>query len=556
MKKNVKTLKFFSPIPLFLTLLFCTILFSCTKKEILTQDLIESPSTSSRLSPNSGIPYIEGSSFQISGNKLNPYTVKNMRLAWQTLANNGYLPTVNARVFLSHYYVKFKPKDSDEYELLTSDSTLAFSDLPIESNISLNGDYYHDPSLPDSVPTFQYTAVKVDYSFPEGIEYEILGELYIPEVDVIFNYENGGTNDLFVDRLLNQAYLQTNNFDDMIPLDDYSSLENYTPGGRIRVFDTRLPQWIGMEGVRVQARRWFIWYNARPDYTGFYRMAHSFKRPCNYSIWFATGRVAVRHNVVNTTFWINGPKQTGDWNYDLNNSYQRFAGHVFRGAYRYTAKDIGGLQRPWNISNNSRQVYVAVDGVGTSGTNWIVLPIIKVWRYKTIGVEYNSDEIFSTTCHETGHTSHKSRMDWGIFGYWQVSRQLQESWAVALEWYVTGIEYRERGILNYGNETYNPTPTPQYPNTFAYQYWNSQYDTKRYTPIYIDIVDNFNQHDLFFSGFGFSNIEDVIIDYNLPYIEQYMLKHIYGLSSLTEQLITNRSSNNPYEISLFVQQYE
>lgn len=512
---------------------------SCQKQELLKENNSDYQNSSFAGRTGDNIPFREGANTLLGENKQNPYTVKNMTSAWQDLLNRGINTNAETSVHTSHYYVKFKPKDEDEYERLIADSTITFSDIPLESNVIQNGDYYHDPSLPDSVPTYQYAAVKTDYSFPKGIDYKIIDNLYIPETDDAFNYENGGTEDCFVDKLLNQAYLQTGNDEDIIDLNDCDgtiAARRYTPGGRIRVFDTRLQQWIGMEGVRVQARRWFIWYNARPDYNGNYRMSHSFKRPCNYSIWFATGTFGVRHNLVNTTFWVNGPKITGDWNYDLNNSYQRFAGHVFRGAYRYHAKNIGGLQRPWLPSK--RQVYVAKDGYKDwSGVNWIILPVIRIARYETEKLgEYDSDEIFSTTCHETAHTSHVLRMNAGVIQYWQVTGQLQESWPVAIEWFLSHIEYAERGINNYGEWNYHPGNAPQYPNDQAYQYWTLGL-SKDYTTLYINLIDGVNDSNLWFFP-GTPN--DNVIGYTLPFIESKILKHSYGLSSLGTQLKNNK----------------
>lgn len=527
-------------IPIALTILFSVIfLFSCTKTELVTQ-AEDTQNFSSRIGGD--IVYKEGTNTVLGEKKKNPYTVANMNSAWQNIATRGMSTSLNAKVYASYLYVKFAPKNSDEYEILHEDTTLSFSDYPIESEIIQNGDYYHDPSLPDSIPTYQYTAVPINYKFPEGINYEVIDSLYIPESDPIFNYENGGTEDCFVDKLLNEAYILTGNFEDTIDVSNCQSnlmQRRYTPGGRIRVFDTRLQQWIGMEGVRVQARRWFIWYNGFPDFNGNYRMLHSFKRPCNYSIWFARDRFSVRHNLVNTTFWINGPKTTGDWNYDLNDSYQRFAGHVFRGGYRYHNKDIGGLQRPFRWLRK-RTVYVAVDGTGDeSGINWIVLPIIKVWRNQTDKSEYLSDEIFSTTCHETGHTSHVIRMNAGPIQYWQVSRQLQESWAIGIEWFLTHIEYKDRGVSNYGESNYHPFPAPQYPNDQAYQYWNNGVSSRN-TNLYINIVDKVNEFNQFYQGWGLGTTNDQVAGYTIPFIEQNLIRHIYGLGSLSDELMNNK----------------
>ena len=512
------------------------LLTSCQKEEQLTTTTTTENAITENLFSRDGsdsIPYVEGSMTVISKGK-NPYSVTNMKNAWDYLASNGVNTTISgAQVKTTHYYVKFKPKDADQYEQLHSDTTLDFADYPIESNVLQNGDYYHDPSLPDSVPTYQYTAVKTNYQFPNYIAYEIIDNLYIPETDELFQYENGGTQDLYVDKLLNRAYTQTGNYEDTIDLANYSEIygRRYTPDGRIRVFDTRLANWIGMEGVRVQARRWFIIYKGYPDFNGNYRMNHSYKRPCNYSIWFASDRFSIRQNLVNTTYWINGPKQKGDWNYDLNqNGYQQFAGHIFRGAFRYHQKDIGGLQRP-NRWLNRRTVYIAKNSSGdNSGVNWIVFPVIKIWRYTGKNVEYKSDEIFSTTCHETAHTSHVITMNAGPIQYWQVTRQIQESWPVAVEWFLSHIEYNDRGVANYGEWNYHPSNPPQYPNDRAYQYWSSS-TSSTYTTLFINLVDNVNESTLYF---GTPN--DQVSGYTLADIENRILKHCYGLSSLGTQL--------------------
>lgn len=50
-------------------------------------------------------------------------------------------------------------------------------------------------------------------------------------------------------------------------------------------------------------------------------------------------------------------------------------------------------------------------------------------------------------------------MKLGIVQFPQVASSIVKSWAVGVEWFITSMEYRERGMPNYGNETYvNITP--------------------------------------------------------------------------------------------------
>jgi hypothetical protein len=131
-------------------------------------------------------------------------------------------------------------------------------------------------------------------------------------------------------------------------------------------------------------------------------------------------------------------------------------------------------------------------------------------------------------------------MNAGLIQYWQVDSQLQESWAVAIEWRLTHLEYAGRGISNYGEETYSPNPAPQYPNRYAYQYWTLNRNST-YTSLYINLVDNTNENGIFFPNVGvFGTVDDDVQGYSLAFIEQNILKHSYGLWSLGNELKSNK----------------
>jgi hypothetical protein len=481
-----------------------------------------------RLSSN----YEEGD--LILGDQLkNPYTIENMIKAYDSLSKKGIFSIYPVNIRETHYYVKFKPRNWDEYEDLKEDTTLNLSDFPYDYDIVKTGNNYHDPSIPDSLPTYQYATVEKTFTFNDTIDYEILSPLYIPEIDnsLIGTQED---NEDFVDYLLDQAYVQTGNYEDTVKLhtEGHARKPKFTPGGNIQIFDTRLSTNYGMEGVKVTARRWFIVYTAHTDFNGNYRMSSRFRRPCNYSAWFEQRRFFVRGR--GGVHWINGPKQSSDWNHTISDGYDRFVGHIFRGAYRYHYKDINGLQRPFRWLGRKTS-YIAKDAnKDWAGTNPIIFNKIKIARYKDEKEEFGSDEVFSTTCHETGHTSHAIRMN-TVIQYWQVSRQLQESWAIAIEWVLTHREYLDRGIIDYGEPNYFPVNPPDVPNSYAYQYWSFGL-TSRYTPIYLDIIDNHNQVGITYPFRGNGVVDDQVEGYNLAFIESEMLKHIYGLSSLSQEL--------------------
>ena len=477
-------------------------------------------------------PYREGD--LILGKKLNnPYTLANMKSAISRLEGQGLslLKAVNLRA--SHYYVKFKPTDSAQCEQIGRDKRMTVYPYPLDYEIKQRGNDYHDPNLPKDKPTYLYAAVKSDFVFNSKIDYEIICPLYIPEEDTSLKSK---TSEAYVDQLLNQAYKQTGNFQDtIVAIKANSPQASYHPGGKIQVWDTRLQQYIGLEGVDMRARRWFTTHHARTDFWGNYQMEDTFKNPCNYSLWFSQDDFTVKPHLVDLTAWIDGPKQKANWNLDIANGYDRFISHIFRGAYRYHYGFIDGLQRPFRPSGN-RTVYIGKNGdIGAQGNNDIVLPILKISRYNG-NVEYDSDEIFSTTIHETAHTTHVIRMsNW--LQYTLVSGQLQESWAIGVEWWLTKLEYKNtRGIANYGD--YNFFSSISYPNKYAYQNWYPG-NSPKYTNIYIDLYDDYNElNQLIGNDIGFVN--DDVSGYTFSNIEANILSHAYGKESLATYLKLNK----------------
>lgn len=516
----------------YLILVLGLAVFSCKKGETTTNSIKKSSSNNSKIVPQDN----EGD-LVLGAHLQNPYTVSNMVAAATAIQQQGYTHLLPNQISATHYYVKFSPSDSDQYEQLSADTTIKVYDYPLDYEITQAGNRYHDPSLPVSTPTYQYAAVKTNYVFPQNITHEVLAELYIPEEDSRINKEIP-EQELFLDKLLDKAYIQTSNFSDTIkaaPTTAKTTKSKYFPGGKIEIFDTRLNRNIGLEGVEMRVRRWFTTYSATTDFNGNYRINDDFKRDCNYSLWFSTPSFSIREHYIDQTAWIDGPKQTSDWNLVISNGYNRFVGHIFRGSFRYHYGFIDGLQRPFRPSAK-RTIFRAKNELKSgSGINLGILPVIGISRYGG-SREYNSDEIFSTTCHELAHTSHIVKMNSGTIQYIQVSELLRESWCVAVEWWITKLEYKNtRSVSDYGNFNYT-SANLGFPNDFGYQYWTKSGYDNTYTNLYINIVDDYNENGVFFPGYTTSTTNDQVKGYTLSGIESNILKHIYGFSSLASRL--------------------
>jgi len=107
----------------------------------------------------------------------NPYLIPNMQQAYKNLGYNPNMATI------TNLYVRFLPTTD---QLAALDSTmdaqgLELFDTPVDYDVLYEGDYYQDPSVPDSLPTWLYSVVPPNFQFPAGIQYQTLAQIHIPD---------------------------------------------------------------------------------------------------------------------------------------------------------------------------------------------------------------------------------------------------------------------------------------------------------------------------------------------------------------------------------------
>jgi hypothetical protein len=133
----------------------------------------------------------------LGSKKENPYTVKNMKAALDTLRSHpqelsGCLKSASAlddvSISATDLYVRFLPNDSVQFSRLNEDTTLTLFDYPLDYSITQVGDYYFDPTVTGPY-TWLYTRVPVGYTPPEGIKYEVLDELFLYESSPYYTEE-------------------------------------------------------------------------------------------------------------------------------------------------------------------------------------------------------------------------------------------------------------------------------------------------------------------------------------------------------------------------------
>lgn len=414
----------------------------------------------------------------------NPYSVANMQKAYNNLQkSNARISIEGIEVTTTHKYIKFKPKNNQELELLKDDTTLVLYSYPMDYEIT-QGSYYHDPSIPDSLPTYQYCSVPADKQLPSGVAYEVLENLYIPDEN------KDGTSstlrkasDESVTALVDEALRITGNLEPT-PKNARVTASSWRPAGRVRVYDDVTGTWRGVEGVIVKARRWFTTHQGMVDGNGNYSCDGTFKRDANYSLDWERYDFALREGWLDGAN-INGPKKEGNWDNDFNGDKHAFHAKVFMGAYRYYYQDIDGLKRPPQNALLKSQMHIrCYDEEGRAFFNknnrflGLGNPIKMYSKEKNTSgtvVNANTERLFNVIIHELAHASHWElrKNNWNN----GTDDRLIESWAMGVAWNLTRKVYSNHN--DYANMTFANMKDPNFGNY-------------EYTPIIIDLLDNSN----------------------------------------------------------------
>lgn len=471
------------------------------------------------------------------GDKLeDPYNFKNIKYAYQLLKNKKVdMPDIDIKP--THNYLRFLPKNEKEWDVLKKDTNLLIYDYPLDYELKTEGTFYHDPSLPDSTITYQYVVIPIGDSIP-NLPYELLYEVYIPEKDTKYQ-DTKYTN--WLDELEYESVKLTGNLpDDLAPEDSTKGWfwpSKWTPKGHIYVWDDILQRSIPLVQATVRAR-WFVHISKDlTDFNGYFATGR-FRYKVNYSIKWERSKFDIRNgNLLQA--WYNGPKKRGDWELNIVSGKSLMYATMHRAAYKMFYGYIYGLNRP-SSAGKTKLCYIHANGTGVFWGDWIdmgILPDIKIWG-KSYGANKTTNIVFATTIHELAHLAHWKHITG--FYYCQTSEIVYESWATAVEWYLTCQSY-----LYYGWK-YNNDAAKYYYHEKGKQEWPLE-GTWNYSPIFIDLLDQWNQR----YGFTYYHYDhngntaypnDNVSGYTLQYINNNILPHARGMHSL-------RNTIKEYKIS-------
>lgn len=508
--------------------------------------------------------YVDGVPTVIGAKYLIPFKVSEMRRAKDSLIAQNIAAPRNFTVRTTHLYVKFSPTSYTQLDVLEADSTLELSAVPKDHFIVVKGSWYRAPNIAnDSIPTPHYASVKLGYIPPQGISYQVLDSLYVPDEDVQLMTINPGKAECwYVERLLAEAYRINPDLapdaHHLMPMpDDWLEYGGgtYTPPpvhGVIRVWDNRLNALVPLEGVKVESRRHFWGTDFRYGYTnadGEYSLSGTqLYGSSNYKIEFWRNGFKVKNNFLTRYDITLENKSRTAFSLDIEwNTYAQFCATIFRAAQRYFYGDIYGLKRPRpghcleiRAKNGVYGLYDETGGWYSAGTKKIGIA-----RYRDFkgGTEFYSDEVYLATIHEITHASHHHlcQTKTGAVSFTDISEWIRESWATGVAWYLAGKEYRARGISNYGDETYNPTPATHFSIQYGYQYWNYSFNNKNRS-LFINLLDDFNEYGVEFYGESTGSVVDNVTGYSLYTLENSVLPFSDTRTSLVSLLQSTRPS--------------
>ena len=242
---------------------------------------------------NSSAPAITNENVVLGKKLENPYSVANMRKAYQRLKGNNSKAintSEESLISTSHYYVRFLPIDTAQNNALKADTSLKLYQIPLDYEVISAGCDVQDTSEIYK-PQWFYTSVPANFQFNSVIKYEIIENLFIPELVPVTTTSALSTSaakpkENFALRLVNEAMKITNNLQDTVNLSDGNKVK-FTATGRVRVLDNRLNNWVPLEGVRIRCRRWFNIKNTTTDSQGNYRIS-GFGGKVNYGLFYDT----------------------------------------------------------------------------------------------------------------------------------------------------------------------------------------------------------------------------------------------------------------------------
>lgn len=339
-----------------------------------------------------------------------------------------------------------------------------------------------------------------------------------------------------------QLILDLNSIDALLEQETLANRNKWNPSGTITVQEDVVKKTVGVVGAEVKVRKWglVVIKRVRTNHKGEFRTSSTSTKRVKYAVYFnspwkfkvmaGTVFMEARHRGTRTY-----KKQS--WSQHFSSGRGQFYALVHNAAYDYYYKVVPtyGLKMP-KYCNISAKYNLC----GSSEHRPDILTLLPTSEIRVTRREEDdndnciyrgTDGIYATTVHELTHAGHRE-LDPGMFSVLHSKNcerlMLRESWAEGVETIVTNDRYK-RFNSYYFNDSSNR----------GWNDWRQREkstEMNEYTPIVIDLIDNFDQ-----STNDNSWPQDHVSGYTLSTI-QTALKNCRTLKAWRENLNNNRPS--------------
>lgn len=492
--------------------------------------------------------YVYNEGPMVMGEKIEiPYSVSNLRKALQNVSPETRAVIPEESIVTTHYYVKFSPKDEAELSILKNNPKLILSEYPLDREVLVDGSSYHDPELPEDVPTYQYSTIEATYwralSDTLSVGHEVLIEAFMPDYyDEEVETRLGQDIDPgALEELMAEAYRMTGQ-----EYEPQTKAAKWFPEGRITAYDDIVGGQVPVKRVRVRGTHLLKVREGLTNDDGYYKFEHSFRSKASMKIVWESDRWDIRDGDIGQAYF-NGPTIKGTWNVDIANDdskalrYAAIQRAAFRIEYGYNC----GLERPVGSSGTNKRKIAYLHDTEKDYTGkyyceaWLNAgPDIRIMGLSN-GTRRSPSEIFSTTCHEYGgHCAHLTNH---TVNFPLTSNLIRESWADCAAYVLTRQEYSELGVLNNLEVPIIKTVDGKSIKFIESNFLNLQKEKPGetyYSPIFIDFIDNSNQR-LYYKSRGNNDYEqypdDVIHDVPVTILQNIVLNNL-GFGKIKDKL--------------------
>ena len=291
----------------------------------------------------------------------------------------------------------------------------------------------------------------------------------------------------------------------LVLLTNNNVFAKWRPTGSIQVFDNVLNRNVPVVGVEVRLRNWFRSWQGYTDNNGNFSSSERFigDISCFLRWQYKDNMFDIRPGAIGQAYY-NGPNnKKSAWNLVITSGMSWVYAHIFRaGSYYIKQEPFGPSNNPF--SRISICAYNRNAPSTESGHYNNVNENIIMYKNNSSGNSYTARQLFSIASHELAHAHHDEIYTGGSV-YANTNSRLRESWAVAVSYFLTSSVYSL------------PLNSPNY-----YWYTKQNFEsssTSDYTPLMIDLIDDFNQRTL-----NSTFLDDPVKGYTLQQMETILRK--------------------------------